>query len=157
MINQPRIKTVFISTLLFSMLVCTFFSERSLAFVVSKTESTGAEIKWQIPSETYYVNASGGPSGSLSAVQAALQTWTEVPSSSFVFLYGGLTEKVCYDVNLDPDHERGTYDDPGDYGLNDGLNIICFGHMDNVVENDDPDDLHTLAENTIWYDRYSGK
>ncbi|NCO61782.1 hypothetical protein GW871_15285, partial [bacterium] len=73
MINQPRIKTVFISTLLFSMLVCTFFSERSLAFVVSKT-STGAEIKWQTPSETYYVNASGGPSESLSAVQTALQT-----------------------------------------------------------------------------------
>jgi len=142
MINQPRIKTVFISTLLFSMLVCTFFSERSLAFVVSKTESTGAEIKWQIPSETYYVNASGGPSGSLSAVQAALQTWTEVPSSSFVFLYGGLTEKVCYDVNLDPDHERGTDDDPGDYGLNDGLNIICFGPMG--VNG-------TLAENTFWF------
>jgi len=142
MINQPRIKTVFISTLLFSMLVCTFFSERSLAFVVSKTESTGAEIKWQTPSETYYVNASGGPSESLSAVQTALQTWTEVPSSSFVFLYGGLTEKVCYDVNLDPDHERGTDDDPGDYGLNDGLNIICFGPMG--VNG-------TLAENTFWF------
>lgn len=99
-------------------------------FEVSKT-STGAEIKWQNPTETIYVNPDGGPAGSLSAVIAAMQTWTDVATSSFVFNYGGATSKTL-----------------SDYGSNDGANIIVFGPMGQNG---------TLAENTFWYYPSSGR
>ncbi len=124
MISKIKIKRSFYVTLLFTALACTIYLAHSLAFEVSKT-SIGAEIKWQSTSETAYVNASGGPGESLSAVQAAMQTWTAVPSSAFSFVYGGTTSKT-----------------DSDYGNNDGQNIICFGPMG--VNG-------TLAENTFWF------
>jgi hypothetical protein len=107
-----------------------FFISLCYGFEVSKT-STGADIKWQNPSETIYVNPDGGPAGSLSAAIAAMQTWTDVVTSSFVFNYGGTTSKTV-----------------SDYGSNDGTNIIVFGPMGQNG---------TLAENTFWFYPSSGR
>lgn len=93
----------------------------SHAYKVSKT-SGGIEIKWSATSVMYFINTSGGPSDSLSAVQASMQTWTSVSTSSFTFIYGGATSSS--------------------YGYYDGINSVCFGSMGSTG---------TLAENTIWY------
>ena len=100
----------------------------AFAFEVSTT-SAGVEIKWNMDGAIYYINSSGGPSGNITALQAAMQTWTDVPSSSFVFVYSGITENTAH-------------------GANDGKNIITFGPMGTNG---------TLAENRFWFYTLSGE
>jgi len=98
------------------------------AYQVNKT-SGGADIKWFTSNVTYYVNPSGGPSNNLSAFQAAMQTWTDVVTSYFTFVYGGTTTNSSC-------------------GTNDGSNIVCFGAMGlNGI----------LAWNAFWYNSSSGQ
>jgi len=68
------------------------------------------------------VNTSGGPSGAVSAVQDAMQTWTDVATSEFIFIYGGTTSNTAH-------------------GSNDGANIVTFGSLP----------AGTVAENRMWY------
>jgi len=86
-----------------------FWSSHSFASSVCKTDNN-AEIKWDSDSVAYYVNTSGGPSGALSAIQSAMETWTDVVTSDFTFVYGGTTSSTAH-------------------GQNDGTNIITFGPM----------------------------
>lgn len=110
------------------MFLLSVWCSNSHAYKVSKT-SGGKEIKWNTSSVTYRINTSGGPSGSLSAIQASMQTWTDVSTSSFTFLYGGAsTSSSC--------------------GSNDGVNRTCFGSMGSTG---------TLAINTIWYYTSTGR
>ena len=81
----------------------------AFAFEVSTT-SAGVDILWAADGATYSINSSGGPSGNITALQAAMQTWTDVPSSSFVFVYSGTTSSTAH-------------------GENDGTNIVTFGPM----------------------------
>ncbi len=80
-------------------------------------------MKWKEESVTYYINPSGGPSGSLSAIKAAMKTWSNVSTSSFEFIYGGTTESKVY-------------------GEGDGSNIVCFGPISTGI----------AGENRTWYD-----
>jgi hypothetical protein len=98
------------------------------AYQVSKTPG-GADIKWFIPHAIYYINPSGGPTNNLSAIQASMQTWTDVDTSDFTFIYGGTTTNASA-------------------GTNDGVNIVCFGPMGSNS---------TLAQNSFWYDTNSGR
>jgi len=98
------------------------------AYVVNTT-SEGAEIKWNTSNATYYINTSGGPSGNLAAIQAAMQTWTDVVASSFAFVDAGTTAST-------------------DFGVNDGVNIVGFGPLGAT---------ETLAQNTKWYYVSSGE
>ena len=102
-------------------------SMSAFAFEVSTT-STGVEILWAESGATYSINSSGGPSGNITALQAAMQTWTDVPSSSFVFVYSGTTSNTAH-------------------GANDGMNIVTFGPMGTNG---------TLAENRFWFYTSSG-
>jgi hypothetical protein len=97
------------------------------AYQVNKT-SVGADIKWVTSDVLYYINPSGGPSGNLSAIQASMQTWTDVGTSSFTFLYGGTTTNTAF-------------------GTDDGANIVCFGSMGYGI----------LAENRLWFYTNSGQ
>ena len=98
------------------------------AFVVSTT-SSGVEIKWPIPSASYFLNTSGSPSGSLESIQTALQTWSDVPNSSFVFAYAGATTSSSHRIY-------------------DGQNIVTFAPMGYTG---------VLAENAFWYNRVTGQ
>jgi hypothetical protein len=98
------------------------------AFETCQT-SKGIDIKWDAFNAVYYVNTQGGPAGSLSAIQSAMQTWTDVNTSSFAFIYGGSTLSTAY-------------------GKNDGINIVTFGPMGAKG---------TLAENYFWYFVSSGQ
>ena len=98
------------------------------AYQVSKTDG-GANIKWFIPDVVYYINPSGDPTNNLSAIQASMQTWTDVASSDFTFIYGGTTTNASA-------------------GTNDGVNIVCFGPMGLTG---------TLAQNSFWYYTSSGQ
>jgi hypothetical protein len=109
--------------------VVVFWFSSASAFQVCTTTSTGAEIKWRNTSTTYYVNTSGGPANSLPAILLAMQTWTDVATSSFIFIYVGTTTSTAY-------------------GSNDGFNIVTFGQMGQNG---------TLAENSFWYDPTTGE
>jgi hypothetical protein len=99
----------------------------SSAFETCQTPE-GLDIKWDTFNAIYYVNTQGGPAGCLSAIQSAMQTWTDVDTSSFVFIYGGSTSSTAY-------------------GKNDGINIVTFGPMGaNGI----------LAQNAFWYSVSSG-
>jgi hypothetical protein len=63
--------------------------------------------KWNISTVTYYINASGGPSGSENAIQAATATWNNA-GSKFLFQYGGSTTSGA---------------------SADGKNVICFADL----------------------------
>ena len=93
------------------------------------TTSVGAEIKWNTNDAAYYINTSGGPADSLAAIQAAMQTWTDVSTSSFNFNYGGTTSSTAY-------------------GTMDGTNIICFGTITTTG---------TVGQNSYWYYTDSGQ
>ena len=98
------------------------------AYQVNKTAG-GADIKWFNPNVTYYINSSMGPSNNLPAFQAAMQTWTDVVTSYFTFVYGGTTTSSSC-------------------GTNDGANIVCYGSMGlNGI----------LAQNMVWYNSSSGQ
>ena len=98
------------------------------AYQVNKT-SGGADIKWFTSNVIYYINPSGGPSDNLSTIQTSMQTWTDVVTSYFTFVYGGTTTNTSC-------------------GTNDGANIVCFGPMGLTG---------TLAENSFWYYTSSGQ
>lgn len=101
---------------------------RISAYEVNQT-SGGQIIKWISPSTSYYINTSGGPSGTLSAFQAAMQTWTNVTTSSFTFVYGGTSTNTSCDTR--------------DY-----LNLVCFRSMSSPG---------ILAQNRFWYYVTSGE
>ena len=93
-----------------------------------RTTGTGAEIKWPSPSAVYFVNPDGGPAGALSSVTASLQTWTDVPSSAFEFVYGGTTTSTSG-------------------GGNDGTNLILFRQLLS----------DSIAVTFTWYDTVTGE
>ena len=59
------------------------------AFEVCRTPKQGYEMKWSTSSVNYWVNTTGGPSGSYSAIISAMDTWTNVNTSIFTFTYEG--------------------------------------------------------------------
>ena len=91
-------------------------------FEVSTTNK-GNEIKWQEDKVAYLINTTDGPSGSLDALLEAMQTWTDVDTSSFTFVDGGTTSK-------------------NSHGEADGINIIDFG----VIK-----DEGVLGKNSFWF------
>jgi len=95
---------------------------RAYAYEVSTTEA-GDEIKWAAGGAPYHFNAQGAPANALAAVQAALQTWTNVRASSLTFTYSGPTTEA-------------------DFGSRDFVNIIGFGNIQ---------DSSILALTTGWY------
>jgi len=101
----------------------------SNVFAYKVSTSGGNDIKWNTSNVTYYINSSGGPFDSLSAIQEAMQTWTDVATSIFTFVDGGTTTSTAY-------------------GINDGVNIVVFGPMGTTG---------TLAENYFWYYKFSGQ
>lgn len=109
------------------MIVLVYWCIDSFAYVVSKTQG-GSEIKWAVSNVTYLVNPSGGPANGLNAIRAAAQTWTNVASSSLIFVYAGTTTSSLY-------------------GVNDGKNRISFGPLSGEA----------LAQNTFWYNSSSGE
>ena len=117
----------FIVSLLIIFVSC-FWCSNVFAYKIKKTKN-GKIIKWNTNTVTYYVNTSGGQSDSLAAIQAAMQTWTDVPSSSFRFVYGGPTTNTV----RNPD---------------DGINIIYFGKIRNKAR---------VARNYVWWNKESGK
>ncbi len=119
------VKELFKYTVLI-LIITTGWSIKLSAYTVNTT-TEGAEIKWAGPEATYEINPAGGPGGSLTAIQAALQTWTEA-GTAFSFIYGGTTTSTAY-------------------GTNDGINTITFGSLASG----------TLAENTQWYTVSTGE
>ena len=117
----------FIVSLLIIFVSC-FWCSNVFAYKIKKTKN-GKITKWNTNTVTYYVNTSGGPTDSLAAIQAAMQTWTDVPSSSFRFVYGGPTTNTV----RNPD---------------DGINIIYFGKIRNKAR---------VARNYVWWNKESGK
>ncbi len=115
-------KYLFISVLLTFIFI--FSVPEIFGYEVNKT-SGGADKKWSANGMTAVINVAGGPAGSLAAIQAALQTWTDVLTSNFEFTYGGATSST-------------------DYGIDDGSNLILFGDMGAGYEN-------TLGQNTLWF------
>ncbi len=107
-------------------IVVILFSSNASAYETCKT-SGGIDIKWSLPSTTYLINTKGGPAGSLPAIQAGMQTWTNVESSNFTFVYGGITNRKSH-------------------GRNDGNNIVTFGSLESDA----------VAENRYWYYTLSG-
>src|SRR4030067_3330639 len=93
--TAPRRLASALSFLLLFLLIVGFCAPRASAFQVRTTGGTGAEIKWSSPSATHFVNLAGGPDGALSAITASLQTWTDVPTSAFQFVYGGTTTSTA--------------------------------------------------------------
>lgn len=91
-------------------------------YEVCKT-SGGKDIKWNASYVTYYYNTSGGPSDSGWAIYYGMNTWTNVSSADFTFVYGGTTTSTAY-------------------GTNDGYNIVTFGGGLGSG---------TLAQSTYWY------
>ena len=99
-------------------------SRQAYGYAVSKTNG-GTEIHWSTPNAGFYINTAGFPSGGLQAIQSAMQTWTNVSTSNFNFIYRGVLTTTAY-------------------GENDGINLICFGSFGAGYES-------TLAVNTFWY------
>lgn len=95
-------------------LCLSFYCQAALAYKVNKTKQ-GKAIKWNTNTVTYYVNTDGAPPGSLPAIRAALEAWSNVAASSFRFVYGGPATSTAYNTN-------------------DGVNIICFAKMGNKAK-----------------------
>jgi hypothetical protein len=77
-----------------------FFAVNNLfAYKTNKTDD-GKDVKCSSNSMSYLVNTAGWTSGSLSAIQAAMQTWSDVPTSVFAFVYGGATDRTDYGLLL---------------------------------------------------------
>jgi hypothetical protein len=97
------------------------------AYEICKTEG-GKDIKWNNSASTYDINTSGGPAGSLDAIIAGMQTWTDVATSNFTFNYGGTTASTAH-------------------GVDDGTNIVTFGSLP----------VGTVGENLVWYVTSTGR
>lgn len=107
-------------------IIC-FWNAETFAYKVCLTDG-GKDIKWKNPETTYFINTAGGPSGTISAVEAGMQTWTDVATSNFIFYYGGTISSSAH-------------------GTNDGINIATFGSL--------PEG--TVAENRYWYFTSNGR
>jgi len=108
--------------------IASFWCSSAFAYKVKKIKN-GKIIKWNTNTVTYYVNTSGGPPGSIAAIQAAMQTWTDVSASTFRFVYGGPTTSA----------ERNPKD---------GINIIYFRKMGNKAR---------VARNYVQWNKESGE
>jgi hypothetical protein len=104
-----------------SLLIVAVCYSNAQSYQVCQT-SGGNDLKWSFLPVTYLINASGGPSGSISAITAGMQEWTDVSTSQFAFLYGGTTTSTAY-------------------GVNDGTNTVTFGPLGSGI----------LAQNTYWF------
>ena len=120
-------KSSFVVFLLVIFVSCLWCSS-AFAYRIKKTKS-GKIIRWKTNKVTYYVNTSGGTPGCLAAIQAAMKTWTDVPTSSFRFVYGGPTTSTV----RNPD---------------DGINIIYFGKIRNKAR---------VARNYVQWNKESGE
>ncbi len=100
---------------------------RPVAAYKVQTTYGGKDIKWESPRAVFQADPAGGPPGAAAALQAALGTWTAVPTSAFVFSYGGEQAGTC--------------------GLMDQVNRFCFSPSA---------DDGTVAENTFWYNTLTG-
>ena len=98
-------------------------------------------LVWDTLPATVNYNSAGSPVGSdPAALQAALQTWTDVPTSSFAYAYGGTTTRCPSLYSGCP----GSFDGKNDVGwaaLPGGvLGIATFGigndEMDIIIDND---------------------
>jgi hypothetical protein len=124
MIKKRKYPLIY-STIISLLLLCL---SSAFGFQVSET-SSGAEIMWNTNSVTYYINPAGGPSNSISAINAAAQTWSNVSTSSFTFVYGGTTSNPKY-------------------GENDSINTVSFGPMNKSG---------VVGESLRWYNTSTGK
>jgi len=61
--------------------------------------NNGNECKWPDSRATMYINVSNCVSGSSAAIQNAMHTWTNVPTSGFSFQYGGPSSSTSWGVN----------------------------------------------------------
>ncbi len=131
MIGKKNMSKRFFLMVRISLLIILLLSilcPESRAYEVAKTND-GAEIKWSFNNVTYYINPSGGPSGTTTAFLAAFQAWSDVDLSSFTFLFGGETSNSAF-------------------GINDGINILCFGPMGSSG---------VLGQNITWYYTSTGE
>ncbi|HTR45083.1 MAG TPA: matrixin family metalloprotease [Thermodesulfovibrionales bacterium] len=88
-------------------------------------------MKWHASEAHYFINADGEPAGSIPALQAAMQTWTNVSSANFALIYDGTTQ-------LRPGQQRA-----------DGTNVIGFAPMGTSDG--------TLAETLLFYNSVTGQ
>ena len=109
------------------LLLVVIYVNQASAFLVNTTGS-GVEIRWGIPSETYFINPAGGPEGAVSAIEASYQTWTDVATSAFRFVSGGTTTSDAT-------------------GVRDGVNLVSFGPLESS----------SIAVTFTWYDTGTGK
>ena len=126
--NQPLRCIALLCTC--SVLVLWSCSENAHGFQVSKTDG-GLAIRWPTTSAGFYINPAGAPSAGLSAIQAAMQTWINVTTSNFSFVYKGQTSSTSF-------------------GQNDGSNMVCFGALVGAQYDS------TLAVNTIFFNGQTG-
>ncbi|MBI1852861.1 MAG: matrixin family metalloprotease, partial [Planctomycetes bacterium] len=89
--------------------------------------SGGATVKWSNPARTWYVNVTGGPTGSLAAIQAGMNDWTKLFQSRVAWLYGGTTSMVSC-------------------ATNDGTSNVCFESLGTGV----------LGQCSFWYSPTTG-
>ena len=115
---------------LFLFLVLFLNSTSVSAFLVNQT-SSGLDIKWANNDVSYFINPAGGPSGSIASLQAGMNVWTNVPSSSFRFFYSGTTTSNAY-------------------GISDDENIIVFGSLG-------ASGIGALGRNSFWYAPSTGE
>jgi len=108
-------------------------SSSAQAFEIIKTLSTDKDVKWNASEAHYFINADGGPANSVSAFQAAMQTWTNITSVNFALIYDGTTK-------LRPG--QGPYQHP------DGTNLIAFAPLGTNG---------TLAETLLFYNPLTGQ
>jgi len=100
------------------------------AYKATKTPG-GKDVKIPSCSMTFDINAASAPAGYLDALQAAMQTWTDVASSGFVFSYGGTTTN-------------------SNWAAYDGQNILMFGTDASLPAG-------TLACNGFFYNDTTGE
>lgn len=117
-----RALTVFAALAALLMMVAPAF-----AYSIGYT-SSGAVIKWDSTSCTYYYNTQYGPSGSGAALLAAQSAWNNA-GANFSFVDGGATSSH-------------------NWGSNDGSNIIDWGALSSA---------NALAVNRTWYYTSSGR
>ena len=110
-------------------LVLAFFLVPSVnAFKVTRASGTsGPELKWPVRSVSYKANTSYGPSGTDTAISAAMATWNSVSGADFQFHHAGVSAL------------RGA--------VYDGQNVCSFGSID---------DEDTLARNSFWFNPETG-
>jgi hypothetical protein len=128
--NKSSLQYASVVCTLITLLLCAH-SAPAYGYAVTKTDPPyNSEIHWPTQGAGFYINTAGFPSGSLQAIEHAMDTWTAVTTSNFSFAYKGSTSSDAYPKN-------------------DGMNIICFGAFGSGYES-------TLAENTFFYNPQTG-